>query len=167
MKLLQNLRKDKKGFTLIEVVIVLAIAALILVIVFLAVQGAQKSQRDNAAKQGASRAIAAAQNFLSDNGGTVSYTLILTPGVYVNDCNLDGGTACGDIGKYFKDVVGHSGKPFQLSANTAVNTIADPPKIGFIKVCSGGTMTATGAGASNIAAVYWSESANKSVCISN
>ncbi len=37
---------NKKGFTLIEIVIVLAIAALILVAIFIAVRGAQQSRRD-------------------------------------------------------------------------------------------------------------------------
>ena len=52
MKKLSN-----KGFTLIEIVIVLAIAALIMVIVFLAVQGAQRSQRDTATKNNATKNI--------------------------------------------------------------------------------------------------------------
>ena len=45
------LRKKSPGFTLIEIVIVLAIAALIMVIVFLAVQGAQRSRRDTQRKR--------------------------------------------------------------------------------------------------------------------
>lgn len=46
---------NKKGFTLIEIVIVLAIAALILIIVFLAVGGAQRSRRDTQRKADADR----------------------------------------------------------------------------------------------------------------
>ncbi|HEX7260063.1 MAG TPA: type II secretion system protein [Candidatus Saccharimonadia bacterium] len=49
---------DKKGFTLIEIVIVLAIAALILVAIFIAVQGAQASRRD-AERRSAAGAIGA------------------------------------------------------------------------------------------------------------
>ena len=161
MKLLQNLRKDKKGFTLIEVVIVLAIAALILVIVFLAVQGAQKSQRDNAAKQGASRAIAAAQNFLSDNNGTVATFTAPASG-----CDLDGVTACGDFGKYFTGVVGHAGLKFRYGTVTPVNA-SSSPQVSFGQTCSTtGAMTSTGS-TTSIAVVYWSESANKSVCINS
>ena len=65
MKKLSN-----KGFTLIEVVIVLAIAALIMVIVFLAVQGAQRSQRDTTVKSNAARTLAAAEQYASNNSGT-------------------------------------------------------------------------------------------------
>ena len=59
----------KKGFTLIEIVIVLAIAALIMVIVFVAVQGAQRARRDTATKNDVNRILALAENFASANSG--------------------------------------------------------------------------------------------------
>lgn len=62
-------KKMKKGFTLIEIVIVLAIAALIMVVVFLAVQGAQRSQRDNTRKDVAARVLAAATAYQGNNSG--------------------------------------------------------------------------------------------------
>jgi prepilin-type N-terminal cleavage/methylation domain-containing protein len=64
MKKLSN-----KGFTLIEVVIVLAIAALIMVIVFLAVQGANRAQRDTARKTTANQILAATQQYAGNNSG--------------------------------------------------------------------------------------------------
>lgn len=64
MKKLSN-----KGFTLIEVVIVLAIAALIMVIVFLAVQGANRAQRDTARKSTANQILAAVQQYAGNNSG--------------------------------------------------------------------------------------------------
>ncbi len=45
---------NKKGFTLIELVIVLAIAALILVAIFIAVRGAQQSRQDGQRRDSAS-----------------------------------------------------------------------------------------------------------------
>jgi prepilin-type N-terminal cleavage/methylation domain-containing protein len=59
----------KRGFTLIEIVIVLAIAALIMVVVFLAVQGAQRSQRDQFRKETANRVLSAAQQYRGNNNG--------------------------------------------------------------------------------------------------
>jgi prepilin-type N-terminal cleavage/methylation domain-containing protein len=53
-----NLLKKEKGFTLIEIVLVLAIAGLLLVIVFLAVSGAQKSRRDTQRKNDNARLLA-------------------------------------------------------------------------------------------------------------
>ena len=49
--MLQNLKKRNQGFTIIEVMIVLAIAGLIMLIVFLAVPALQRNQRNTARKQ--------------------------------------------------------------------------------------------------------------------
>jgi prepilin-type N-terminal cleavage/methylation domain-containing protein len=64
-----NLLKKEKGFTLIEIVLVLAIAGLLLVIVFLAVSGAQKSRRDTQRKTDLSRIAAQLESFASNNNG--------------------------------------------------------------------------------------------------
>ena len=66
---MKNLLKKEKGFTLIEIVLVLAIAGLLLVIVFLAVSGAQKSRRDTQRKNDLSRIAAQLESFASNNGG--------------------------------------------------------------------------------------------------
>lgn len=60
-----------KGFTLIEIVIVLAIAGLIFVIVFLAVQQAQRSRRDTQRRSDASRAFAALKTYRGNNNGGI------------------------------------------------------------------------------------------------
>lgn len=64
------LKKNNKGFTLIEIVIVIAIAALILVGVLLAVQGAQKNRRDSQRKNDASRIAAQLEQYASNHSGT-------------------------------------------------------------------------------------------------
>jgi len=63
--------KDQKGFTIIEVLIVLAIAALILLIVFLAVPALQRSARNNSRKNDAGRIAAATSNFVSNHNGSL------------------------------------------------------------------------------------------------
>ena len=62
-------RNSKKGFTLIELVIVLAIAALIIVGILLAVNGAQKSRRDSQRKSDLARVLANVETWESNNGG--------------------------------------------------------------------------------------------------
>lgn len=62
-------RKTDGGFTLIEIVIVLAIAGLIFVIVFLAVGQAQASRRDTARRSDASRFAASVNQYQANNGG--------------------------------------------------------------------------------------------------
>lgn len=59
----------RKGFTLIEIVIVLAIAALIMVIVFVAVQGANRARRDTSRKNDANTVLAQAEQWASNNNG--------------------------------------------------------------------------------------------------
>ena len=62
--------KDR-GFTIIEVVLVLAIAALIFLMVFIALPALQASQRDTARKSDVSIVSAAYNSALSNNrGGT-------------------------------------------------------------------------------------------------
>jgi prepilin-type N-terminal cleavage/methylation domain-containing protein len=68
-KLIKPKSRDSKGFTLIEIVIVLAIAGLIFVIVFLAVQQAQRSRRDTQRRGDAARYLAAAEQYAGNNNG--------------------------------------------------------------------------------------------------
>lgn len=62
--------KNEQGFTIIEVLIVLAIAALILVIVLIAIPNLQRNQRNTARKDEASRILTAANTYVSNNNGT-------------------------------------------------------------------------------------------------
>lgn len=61
--------KSNKGFTLIEVVIVLAIGALIILVVLQAVSSAQRNQRDSARRQEAARVSAALESYAANNQG--------------------------------------------------------------------------------------------------
>ncbi len=62
------------GFTIIEVLIVLAIAALILLVVFLAVPALQRSQRNSARKNDAARVAASVVEYTSNNGNALPTT---------------------------------------------------------------------------------------------
>lgn len=63
--------KNSKGFTIIEVLIVLAVAGLILLIVFLAVPALQRNSKNNSANVEAARILAASNEFISNKNGTV------------------------------------------------------------------------------------------------
>ena len=62
--------KKNQGFTIIEVMIVLAIAGLILLIVFLAVPALQRNARNTSMKNDASSLAGAVSEFESNNSGT-------------------------------------------------------------------------------------------------
>lgn len=61
-----NYKKDQKGFTIIEVVLVLAIAALIFLMIFIALPALQRNQRDTARKNDAGVVASAITNFTSN-----------------------------------------------------------------------------------------------------
>lgn len=140
--------KDKRGFTIIEVVIVLAIASLILLAVFLAVGGAQRTQRDQARKSIAGRVGSALENFASNNNGSV---VGFACGTYCNgitdpDTNAapGAGTTSGAPGS------GGQGVHYALS-----------------NICAGTNATTTGASTRNYAILYWSENAAGQLCTDN
>jgi prepilin-type N-terminal cleavage/methylation domain-containing protein len=77
----QQLKKKAEGFTIIEVLIVLAIAGLILLIVFLAVPALQRNSRNTEARSEASRIIGALSEFISNNNGKAPVASVsTTPG---------------------------------------------------------------------------------------
>lgn len=60
---------NEKGFTIIEVVLVLAIAGLIFLIVFLALPQLQRSRRDTQRKNDAGRVVASLESYAGNNNG--------------------------------------------------------------------------------------------------
>ncbi|MEI6228572.1 MAG: type II secretion system protein [Candidatus Saccharibacteria bacterium] len=72
-----NIRSKSKGFTIIEVVLVLAIAGLIFLMVFIALPSLQKSQRDTQRKNDLSRILVQMTNYASNNRGSIPDSLII------------------------------------------------------------------------------------------
>lgn len=64
-------KNKQKGFTIIEVVLVLAIAALIFLMVFIALPALQRNQRDTQRKNDVNRAATALTNYTSNNRGAI------------------------------------------------------------------------------------------------
>ncbi|MEK9196120.1 MAG: type II secretion system protein [Patescibacteria group bacterium] len=66
---MKDIIKKQKGFTIIEVLIVLAIAGLIILIVFLAVPALQRNSRNTQRKNDASAVLGATQEDVNNNNG--------------------------------------------------------------------------------------------------
>ena len=109
--MLKSIKKDRGGFTIIEVLIVLAIAALILVIVFLAVPSLQRSARNTQRRTDVSALITAVSNYISDNNGQVPDTIkVAAPTATVSctaaaspnstGCTKDGNSETATLGYY-------------------------------------------------------------------
>lgn len=98
-----NLKKRNEGFTIIEVMIVLAIAGLIMLIVFLAVPALQRNQRNTSRKNDISRIGAAINEWGSNNRGAVltagasnaNLTTILQSAGALNEYTLTAAAAVG------------------------------------------------------------------------
>lgn len=91
-----NTQLKTKGFTIIEVVLVLAIAGLIFLMVFTALPALQKSQRDTSRKQDLSAVSTAVTNYLSNNRSTFPTTASLASyvtNVSSNTTSITVGTA--------------------------------------------------------------------------
>lgn len=89
--------KSEQGFTIIEVMIVLAIAALILLIVFLAVPALQRSSRNTQRKNDGSGIASLISNFVGDNNGTLPNGFGIPSAGQIQAC-ATGGTTTGAVG---------------------------------------------------------------------
>ncbi len=78
-----NVQNKEKGFTIIEVVLVLAIAGLIFLMVFIALPALQRNQRDTARKNDVSVIASAVTSYTSNNRGTFPTAAKLS--TYLND----------------------------------------------------------------------------------
>lgn len=90
-----NVQKTK-GFTIIEVVLVLAIAGLIFLVVFLALPALQRSQRDTQRRSDVGRVIAAVQSYQSNKSGALPTAAELGGGTFTTAYLKAGGSAFDD-----------------------------------------------------------------------
>ena len=79
---MSNKQNNKKGFTIIEVVLVLAIAGLIFMMVFIALPALQRNQRDTQRKNDLSRVVTAVNNYSSSNRGNIPTEAAFTGGSF-------------------------------------------------------------------------------------
>lgn len=164
----QMSEKKQKGFTIIEVVLVLAIAGLIFLMVFLALPALQRSQRDTQRKQDISRILTQLNSYTSNNRGSIPATLntaaIVGGKSFVQ--NYLGGTAAGTSGPDYLDPQTGAGYTFD-NVNTTP-TVAGHIGYGNSKICgTDGAFTATGATARNYALAIVLESQKVPYCVDN
>jgi prepilin-type N-terminal cleavage/methylation domain-containing protein len=73
-----SLQRKEKGFTIIEVVLVLAIAGLIFLMVFIALPALQRNQRDTARKSDVASVVSGVVAYTGNNRGIFPTTASLT-----------------------------------------------------------------------------------------
>ncbi len=138
-------KNEQTGFTIIEVVLVLAIAGLIFLIVFLALPQLQRSRRDTQRRTDAGRFLAAAENWSSNNNGT--YPTPLEFNTVVSDYIIGTGGSFAD----------------PSSGNNYTNSNPASPVSGQMRyaralVCSGSNAIASAGNNRNVAVVVFQES---------
>ncbi len=157
--MLRKLNKTNKGFTIIEVMIVLAIAGLIMAIVFLAVPALQRNQRNNARKSDVNRIASSVISFYANTGSTPATTADVT--TIRNDV--------GSFGQYNSATCATAGSPqnnticitVPTAAVAALPTTIDAVNIVTKSNCNGSATTYTG-NVRNVAIQYTLETATAS-----
>ena len=150
----------EKGFTIIEVVLVLAIAALIFLMVFIALPALQRSQRDTQRKNDVARVQTAIQSYQSNNRNALpadaEFNSILIP-KYL--------TVGGDS---FADPNGDDYRFTPGTAPDAFVTEGDYAPMYFTRgaVCDGDKPPKTGQGNSKVAIQYKLEGGG-TACVNN
>jgi prepilin-type N-terminal cleavage/methylation domain-containing protein len=144
-----NAQTNKKGFTIIEVVLVLAIAALIFLMIFIALPALQRGQRDTQRKDDLARFTSQITSFQSSNNGGVPTGSPALDGFITNYMNK------GNAG--FKDP--HTGNDYvvkyQLAAPAAEGEMSYSAKASC-GTTGDGSLTSTGS-PRNYAVSIWLE----------
>lgn len=142
--MLKKLRKQQKGFTIIEVLIVLAIAGLILLIVFLAVPALQRNSRNTQRRNDVAGILGAVSEYANNNNG--SFPASGTFNTQFVNANPKTGyyTTAGNV---------------TWTLNAAAAAPADPADLDKVVVanfskCNGGASTTTGATNRSTIALY-------------
>ncbi|MDB5165097.1 MAG: hypothetical protein JWL89_723 [Candidatus Saccharibacteria bacterium] len=141
--MLKKLQKNKsKGFTIIEVMIVLAIAGLILLIVFLAVPALQRNSRNTSRKSDVGRMSSALSEWESNNNGNV-----FTAGV--GNANLTAVVnSAGTLSQYTlipAGAIGANSFTVAVGAQPALPSGANNVNLGSMQVVTGATCGTSGA----------------------
>lgn len=137
--------KRSRGFTIIEVMIVLAIAGLIMLIVFLAVPALQRSSRNTQRKADASNALAAVSEYTNNNGGSlpgVGALSFTAPNLTIGAAGTAQSSA--KLG-YYTSGVGAGAGQVNLTGYAALpSTVTDTLLLETGTTCTSATTTAAG-----------------------
>lgn len=144
---MQKLRKNREGFTIIEVLIVLAIAALIMLIVFLAVPALQRNSRNNGRRNDVSRIAAGVNDYIANNNGALVPNGLAFTGIVAEQGNLaQFGTG---------DIANPAASTIITGAQGALTDDANGPRIRLVNEAKCGTSGATVNGTDRQAAIQY------------
>lgn len=158
-------KSNSEGFTIIEVLIVLAIAGLIIAIVLFAVPTLQRNGRNTAIKSDANQVVGYISDFVANNDGTAVTNVDITTGT-VTVSGASGQAVTGNIQKgTTRNGNVLTGAQAAITPLTNTLTIVTGAKCGTANGASYSTVLAN----RSVAVVYAIEtsSANMAKCISS
>ena len=138
-----NNKLNRKGFTIIEVVLVLAIAGLMFLMVFIALPALQRSQRDTQRRQDLSRFMSQITQYQTNNRGAVPNSIASLASFASSYLTSQP--------EGFNDP--KSGSGYTITFVTTVPTAVGTINYSSGNICSGETMTTTGASTRSVAAL--------------
>lgn len=150
--MVQSLKQRKQsGFTIIEVLIVLAIAGLILLVVFLAVPALQRNSRNTQRKNDVQNVVGALQEYQNNNSGKLPTTAALFTSDVLPNTKLGFYNNTGDV-VYAPNAAAVASKTVSASTNVLIDTFtkcpATAPAVGATSV------TTSGGTSRNVTAIY-------------
>lgn len=160
----KQINSNQKGFTIIEVVLVLAIAGLIFLMVFIALPALQRNQRDTQRRSDVSRVNTQISNYQSNNRGAIPAAgTFTTAGTGFVTRYLGGGGAV--AGTEYQDPT--TGTGYTLTT-TAAEPTAGQINYQTSRLCgTDGTATGTGASGRNYVLRIKLEGQTTPYCVDN
>lgn len=125
--------RKQEGFTIIEVLIVLAIAGLILLVVFLAVPALQRNSRNTQSKSAAAAVLATTNEFVSSNNGAQPTAVNILNGTITVSSTAAGTTS----------VTGKTQGGYTASVGTAMPTTPGTYVLYLNRKCNGNAFATT------------------------
>lgn len=148
----KKLNNNKDGFTIIEVLIVLAIAGLILLVVFLAVPALQRNSRNTQKRNEVSAALGAVSEYVANNNGR----LPTTSGAF--NTAFTGSNV--NFSAYTPANVTYNYSGTARTGTPATNTNLDTLVVYNYATCTGNTLQYTGTSNRSVAALFAVEGAS-------
>lgn len=153
---MKNLKKKISGFTIIEVMIVLAVAGVIMLIVLLTVPGLQRNSRNTQRRSDATHMVSLINEFATNNNGS------LPASVCFSGCS---GATTLDLSKEHFSLLtwgGTTNTTFSLGAFASAPTLSTSNDQAYVysgATCNGNTITA-GGGARSFVVYYGAETSS-------
>ena len=153
----KNLKSDD-GFTIIEVLIVLAVAGLIMLIVFLAVPALQRNARNTSRKSDVSSLASALSEYVNNNNGQLPSA----------SCGSGTKASCKFFVNWKPGYYTTAEVSYTANSTAPAKAMSDPSNVDIIdmasyETCSGESATVSGASARSVAIVYDVESGGNPV----